>query len=81
MEQGALEYFRRIDEIGGVLAGIDQGFFQREIAEAAYRYQEQLERKEKVMVGVNDLVSSQPIDIPDAVRRSVLREARQHRGV
>src|SRR5947209_8649105 len=64
MEEAANDYFRRIDELGGVLAGIEQGFFQREIAEAAFQYQRQLERKEKVMVGVNEFVSEAPIDIP-----------------
>ncbi len=64
MEQGALDYFRRIDELGGVLAGISQGFFQSEIADAAYRYQEEMESREKVMVGVNEFVTDAPIDIP-----------------
>jgi len=64
MESGALEYFARIEELGGVLPGIEQGFFQREIGEAAFRYQQQLERKEKAMVGVNEFVDSAPIDIP-----------------
>jgi methylmalonyl-CoA mutase N-terminal domain/subunit len=64
MEDEANEYFRRIDEIGGVLAGIDQGFFQREIAESAFHYQRQLESREKVMVGVNEFVTEGPIDIP-----------------
>jgi methylmalonyl-CoA mutase N-terminal domain/subunit len=64
MEAGANEYFRRIEEIGGVLAGIEAGFFQREIAEAAFQYQRELEEKDKIMVGVNDFVSAAPIDIP-----------------
>jgi methylmalonyl-CoA mutase N-terminal domain/subunit len=64
MEQGALDYFRRIDELGGVLAGIEAGFFQREIGEAAFHYQQQLESREKIMVGVNDFVDDAPIDIP-----------------
>jgi len=64
MEQGALDYFARIDELGGVLAGIDHGFFQREIGESAFVYQKQLESREKIMVGVNDFVKNQAIDIP-----------------
>ncbi|HLJ66383.1 MAG TPA: methylmalonyl-CoA mutase family protein [Chloroflexota bacterium] len=64
MEREALHYFRRIDEIGGVLAGIDQGFFQREIADASFRYQQQIESREKVMVGLNEFVTDAPIDIP-----------------
>ena len=55
MEEQAEEYFRRIDDLGGVLAAIDEGFFQREIADAAYRYQREIERGEKVVVGVNRL--------------------------
>lgn len=53
MEEEAEEYFRRIEEQGGVLACIENGFFQREIADAAYRYQLAVERGEKVVVGVN----------------------------
>ncbi|MGQ9758585.1 MAG: acyl-CoA mutase large subunit family protein [Actinomycetota bacterium] len=53
MEEEAEEYFRRIEEQGGVLACIENGFFQREIADAAYRYQVAVERGEKVVVGVN----------------------------
>jgi methylmalonyl-CoA mutase N-terminal domain/subunit len=64
MEDGAQEYFRRIDDLGGVLAGIDQGFFQREIADAAFQYQQSLETKQKVMVGVNEFLTDGPIEIP-----------------
>ncbi|NMP23248.1 acyl-CoA mutase large subunit family protein [Sulfobacillus harzensis] len=53
MERQAEEYFQRIEEIGGVLNGIENGFFQREIAEASYRYQKELENHEQIMVGVN----------------------------
>ncbi|WP_287153835.1 methylmalonyl-CoA mutase family protein [Candidatus Solincola tengchongensis] len=53
MEREAEEYFRRIEEQGGVLACIDNGFFQREIADAAYRYQMEVERGERIVVGVN----------------------------
>ncbi len=58
MEEQAEEYFRRIDELGGVLAAIDQGFFQREIADAAYRYQVEVEKGERIVVGVNEYVHS-----------------------
>jgi methylmalonyl-CoA mutase N-terminal domain/subunit len=64
MEAEANGYFRRIEDMGGVLAGIDQGFFQREIGEAAFRYQRQLETREKIVVGVNDFVSLRPSTIP-----------------
>ncbi|MDY6793782.1 MAG: methylmalonyl-CoA mutase family protein [Actinomycetota bacterium] len=53
MESEAEEYFARVEELGGVLSAIDEGFFQREIADAAYRYQREVERGDRVMVGVN----------------------------
>ena len=53
MEEEAEEYFRRIEELGGVLAAIESGFFQREIADAAYRYQMEVEKGERIVVGVN----------------------------
>ena len=53
MEKQAEEYFRRIEEFGGVIEAIEAGFFQREIADASYRYQRSLETKDRVIVGVN----------------------------
>jgi methylmalonyl-CoA mutase, N-terminal domain len=53
MEEQAEEYFSRIEELGGVLEAIEGGFFQREIADAAYRYQREVERGERVVVGLN----------------------------
>jgi methylmalonyl-CoA mutase N-terminal domain/subunit len=53
MEAAAEAYFRRIDDLGGVVAGIEAGFFQREIGEAAYRLQRQYESGERAIVGVN----------------------------
>ena len=53
MERQALEYFRQIEEFGGVIEAIEAGFFQREIADASYRYQRSLETKERIIVGVN----------------------------
>ncbi len=53
MEQGAEEYFKQIDEYGGVIEAIEAGFFQREIADASYRYQRSLETKDRIVVGVN----------------------------
>ncbi len=64
MEASAEEYFRRVDEMGGVLAGIDNGFFQREIADAAYRYQIEVDRKERLIVGVNSFVEQDEEPIP-----------------
>src|SRR5579884_3120736 len=53
MEKQAEEYFRRIEEYGGVIEAIEAGFFQREIADASYRYQRSLETKDRIIVGVN----------------------------
>jgi len=53
MEEEALDYIRRIDEMGGIVAAIEAGFPQREIAEASYHYQMQIDRGEKSIVGVN----------------------------
>jgi methylmalonyl-CoA mutase N-terminal domain/subunit len=56
LEAEAVDYFEKIESLGGVIPAIEQGFFQREIAEAAYRYQQELDRKEKIIVGVNEFV-------------------------
>jgi len=54
MEDGARGYFHQIDQLGGMVAAIEAGFPQREIAESAYRFQQAVERREKTIVGVND---------------------------
>jgi methylmalonyl-CoA mutase N-terminal domain/subunit len=65
MEQEAEKYFDRIESLGGVISSIEQGFFQREIANAAYRYQQELDKKEKIIVGVNDFVQdNEKVEIP-----------------
>lgn len=65
MEAEAERYFDKIESLGGVIAAIEQGFFQREIADAAYRYQQQLDRKEKIIVGVNQYIQeNEKITIP-----------------
>ena len=56
MEDCALAYFETIDKMGGMVAAIERGFPQREIAESSYRFQQAFERREKIMVGVNDFV-------------------------
>jgi methylmalonyl-CoA mutase, N-terminal domain len=53
LERQAYEYFERIDKLGGVIAAIKDNFFQREIAEASFRYQSEVERGQRVVVGVN----------------------------
>jgi methylmalonyl-CoA mutase N-terminal domain/subunit len=64
MERGAREYFDAIDRMGGMVAAIEAGFPQREIAESAYRFQQAVERKEKVIVGVNDFVVDEETPVP-----------------
>ena len=81
MEQRVEEIFARIDRFGdgrmleGVLAGIEQGWFQQQMADAAFRYQQQLEKREKVIVGVNKYVTDDdsPLEI---LRISADRRAR-----
>ena len=64
VEEGAYDYFRRVEDLGGVLPALETGFIQREIADAAYRYQIEMDRKERITVGVNEYASEQPPDIP-----------------
>lgn len=65
MEAEAEQYFEKIEAFGGVIPAIEAGFFQREIAEAAYRYQRELDRKEKIIVGVNDFIEeNEKVEIP-----------------
>ena len=65
MEKEAEGYFEKIDTLGGVIPAIEAGFFQREIADAAYRYQRELDSKEKIIVGVNDFVEEdENVEIP-----------------
>ena len=54
MEQGCWDYFKRLDEMGGMVAAIEQGFPQREIQLSAYAFQKSVETREKIIVGVND---------------------------
>jgi methylmalonyl-CoA mutase N-terminal domain/subunit len=65
MEKEAEKYFEMIDAQGGVIECIENGFFQREISKAAYEYQVELDKKEKIVVGVNEFVEqNEKIDIP-----------------
>jgi methylmalonyl-CoA mutase N-terminal domain/subunit len=64
MEQEARSYFDIIDRMGGMVEAIEQGFPQKEIAEAAYRFQQSVEKREKIIVGVNDFVQEDDEPIP-----------------
>src|SRR5438309_82184 len=64
VEQGAREYIHKIDALGGMVAAIERSYPQREIAEASYQYQQAVDRKEKVIVGVNEYVSEEkPLEV------------------
>jgi methylmalonyl-CoA mutase N-terminal domain/subunit len=64
LEEGAMTYIQRIDEMGGIVSAIEQGYPQREVAASAYRFQRQLEAEERVMIGVNRYVTDKDAAIP-----------------
>ncbi|HMG37315.1 MAG TPA: methylmalonyl-CoA mutase family protein [Blastocatellia bacterium] len=65
MEEGAFEYFRKIDEFGGMIEAIDAGYPQREIQEASYEFQMAVESKDKIIVGVNEYtMEEEPREVP-----------------
>jgi methylmalonyl-CoA mutase N-terminal domain/subunit len=64
IEAEAEAYFDEIERRGGVLKCIEEGYFQRELAKSAYRYQKDIEKGERIIVGVNDYVMEEEIDIP-----------------
>src|SRR3990170_284943 len=64
LEQEAYDYFERIRALGGVIPAIEQSFFQREIADASFRYQSEVERGERVVVGVNRYAEEEEKEIP-----------------
>jgi len=74
LEDEAYRYFDRIQDLGGVIPAIRKGFFQQEIANSAYRYQREIEDKERVIVGVNDfVVDEQPEVEPLRVTEASLK--------
>ena len=64
LEKQAYDYFRRIEELGGVLPAIEKGFFQKEISEAAYRYQQEIDEGRRHIVGVNIYNDNKPYEVP-----------------
>ena len=64
MEKRALDYIRRIDDMGGMVRAVEKGFPQREIAESAYRWQREMESGERIVVGVNDFRVEEEVAIP-----------------
>jgi methylmalonyl-CoA mutase N-terminal domain/subunit len=67
LERDALEIFATIDRLGGMVAAIEEGYPQREIAQSAYAFQQAVERREKVVVGVNDFVGESGAGIPETL--------------
>jgi methylmalonyl-CoA mutase N-terminal domain/subunit len=82
LEARAWELIERVDELGGSVAAVEQGFIQDEIEQAAFEYQRQIEAGERVIVGVNRFTEEQrePIELhrldPEAERRQLERTAR-----
>lgn len=64
IEQQAYDYFRRIEELGGVIPALEKGFMQSEISDAAYRYQREIDRNIRRIVGVNAYTEDKPMNIP-----------------
>jgi methylmalonyl-CoA mutase N-terminal domain/subunit len=79
LEHGTYEYFRKLDELGGMVCAIEFGFPQREIGQAAYRHQQRLETRDDIIIGVNDFVhdNDSPIAIlaidPQVERKQIAR--------
>jgi methylmalonyl-CoA mutase N-terminal domain/subunit len=86
MEDEALDYFRKIDSMGGMVAAIERGFPQREIQDSAYQYQKAVERGEQVIVGVNKYeMTDKPAEVPilvidESVRTHQLERLEQTRA-
>jgi methylmalonyl-CoA mutase N-terminal domain/subunit len=85
MEEGAQNYFDTIDRMGGMVAAIEQGFPQREIAESAYRFQQAVEAKDKIIVGVTGFVDENEAPVPilyidDSASDSQLARLKEVRG-
>jgi methylmalonyl-CoA mutase N-terminal domain/subunit len=87
MENGAFDYFNKLDAMGGMVKAIERGYPQKEIAEASYQYQRAVEAKEKIVVGVNDFTveeeSPHILYIDESVARqqtSKLKELRSRRS-
>jgi methylmalonyl-CoA mutase N-terminal domain/subunit len=79
MEEGTHKYFDTIDRMGGMVAAVEQGFPQREIAESAYRFQQAVEAREKLIVGVNAFVEEDEVPVPILYIDDAAAEAQQKR--
>jgi methylmalonyl-CoA mutase N-terminal domain/subunit len=92
MEFECYKYFETIDKLGGVIPAIEKGFFQREIAEAAYRYQKEINHKKRIIVGVNEFMDDEEMNLelrladPEFERKKIedlktLKGQRDRKGV
>ncbi|OPX39689.1 MAG: hypothetical protein B1H13_09180 [Desulfobacteraceae bacterium 4484_190.3] len=63
MESVSYEYFREIENLGGVISAIEKGFYQSAIADSAFKYQEEIEKKKRIVVGLNEFVTDEEMDI------------------
>src|SRR5207244_6609255 len=76
MERASYDFFERIDKLGGVIPALRAGFMQREIADAAFRYQAEIDRGKRTIVGVNDFVSED--DAPPPIHKIEPESERRH---
>jgi len=87
IEEEAMEYIQKLDAMGGAMAAIQRGFYQKQIADSAYKYQKEVESKEKTVVGVNEFITEAKVPIkllkvdPEAEEKQVerLRRVRAER--
>ena len=87
IEEEAMEYVQKIDAMGGAMAAIQRGFYQKQIADSAYKYQKDVEGKERIVVGVNEFITEAKVPIkllkvdPEAEKKQVerLRRVRAER--
>jgi methylmalonyl-CoA mutase N-terminal domain/subunit len=84
-ERACYDYFQKIDAMGGMIPALECGYPQKEIHDAAYAYQQAIERKEKIIVGVNDYVTEEDRQIPllvidDSVERHQVKKLEEVRG-
>jgi methylmalonyl-CoA mutase N-terminal domain/subunit len=79
IEEKAMEYIHKIDDMGGAVTAIEKGFYQREIADASYQYQKDVESKKEIIVGVNEFITEEEIPVtilkvdPEVRRRQIER--------
>lgn len=87
MEEETRKYFDQIERFGGVIPAIEKGFFQREIAEASYKLQQEIDRGDRTIVGVNKYQMDEPVEIPilvmdekgEEIQKNRLKKIRQDR--